>query len=356
MEIMLISYGDIGFDGRLRSLISVFSQIGRVHSITRGSVPPNEISKVCNTSYSKFVSEAICFAKNIKKIDWLVLDNRKATIPGLIIQKKYHPTIVIQDCRELYLINEVKHFTGKVGCIFEKMMVKKANIVICANQDRAKIMQREYELQREPLTYENLRQLKYDSMEGMEFAKKRIDHFIHDGEYRIVSSSGCSVKRTNDILVQNLSKVEKPCRLFLIGESETKDVETVKGIINEKHLSNVEILGRLNQNELKYLISQSHIGVVNYGQYDTNNRLCASGKLYEFLYEGIPVVTTTNPPLKTICDKYGIGIADDSYSDGINKIINSYTDYKKRVEQYVRNNGINENDSKLIADIKNSIE
>ena len=352
MEILLISYGDIDFDGRLRSLINVFSRIGNVHSFTRGSESANEISKVCNVSYAKFIVEAIQFANGISKIDWMVLDNRKACIPGMIIQRRYHPTLTIQDCRELYLIREVDYLTGKLGCVFEKKMIKKADIVICANKERARIMQKEYKLINEPITYENLRQLHYESAEHLDAAMKRLDKYLHEGEYRIISSSGCSLKRTNDVLVKNLPKVRKKCRLFLVGDNTKEEEKAIKQIIKSQHLSNVEILGRLNQTELKYLISKSHIGIVNYGQYDTNNRLCASGKMYEFLYEGIPVVTTTNPPLKRLCRIAEIGVADDDYVNGINAILDEYELYKNKVDLYIKEHTIEKNDLELITELK----
>ena len=351
MKILLISYGDIGFDGRLRSLINVFSQMGEVYAFSRGSVPLNEISKICNLPYTKFIGEAIRFAKKIDKIDWLVLDNRKATIPGLLIKKKYKPNIVIQDCRELYLINEVKHLTGKIGCVFEKMMVKRSDIVICANQERCEIMQREYKLDKTPISYENLRKLEFESDEALGLAKKKLDPFIIEDEIRILSSSGCSIKRTNDVLVRNLNKVQEKCRLFLVGDSTSDEKQAIESIVEEMKVDNVEILGRLNQTELKYLISHCHIGIVNYGQYDTNNRLCASGKLYEFLYEGIPVVTTTNPPLKRICETYNVGVCDDEYYNGINTVLGDYDSYILAIKKYTENFTVEMNDDKLIKDI-----
>ena len=351
MKILLISYGDIDFDGRLRSLISVFSKIGEVRSLTRGRHPFNDISQTTNSAYSKFILEAIRFAKHVGEVDLLVLDNRKATIPGRIIQMLNKPHYTIQDCRELYLFNEVRHLTGRIGCIFERMMARKADIVICANQERCTIMQKTYKLKRAPIPYENLRSLKYESEESLIKAKRRLDSYIHKGEYRIVSSSGCSVERTNDILVKNIKRVDKKCRLFLVGDSTGKDKKIIESIINRKQLKNIVILGRLDQTELKYLISRCHLGIVNYGQYDTNNKYCASGKLYEFLYEGLPVVTTTNPPLKRLCDKYGIGVADDAYYIGINHIVEDYHQYKERVASFVENNTVIDNDNKLLTTI-----
>lgn len=354
-RVLLISYGDYDYDGRLRCLIDVFSQIGTIYCFTRGKTSYNKSSKVYNQSYIRFVFSAIKFAKAVGKIDCLVLDNRKATIPGLIIKKILHPSKVIQDCRELYILTEVKHLTGKIGCLFEEYMVKRADVVICANKERAHIMKRIYKLDMLPIVYENLRQLQYESNETKKKAEEKLSQYIKEGEIRIISTSGCSVQRTNDVLVRNLDKVEKPCRLFLVGDSSPEDIATIKKIIKDKKLNNVEIVGRLNQSELKWLISKSHIGIVNYGQYDANNKYCASGKMYEYLYEGIPVLTTTNPPLLNICKKYAVGISDDQYADAINEIIANYDYYIFNVQAFINRFSIGSNNHMLVSKIREII-
>ena len=356
MNILLISYGDLDYDGRLRSLLTVFNSMGEVYSFTRGSQPFNENSVVDNVKYIKFIKDATSYAKGFHQIDLLVLDNRKATIPGFLIKRANRPSIIVQDCRELYLIKEVKHLTGKIGCLFEKRMARSADVVICANQERAEIMRKEYGLSRLPLTYENLRRLEYSSADGKKNAADKLDAFIKDDEYRIVSSSGCSISRTNDVLVRNLHNVDYKCHLFLVGASDKEDEEIIRGLVNKNSDTKVTILGQLNQDELKYLIQRSHIGIVNYGQYDTNNRLCASGKLYEFLYEGKPVVTTTNPPLKRICETEGIGIADDEYASAINMIIDRYDEYKERVKEFIDDHTIDSNDAVLRESLQSAIE
>ena len=212
-------------------------------------------------------------------------------------------------------------------------------------------MQREYSLRSLPLTYENLRKLEYSSEFGRREAEKKISPYLQEGEIRLVSSSGCSVSRTNDVLVRNLGRVSKKCRLYLVGNSDLADERTIRRLISDNDLQNITLLGQLNQDELKYLISQSDIGIVNYGQYDTNNRLCASGKLYEFLYEGKPVVTTTNPPLKRICDEEGIGVSDDEYFRGINKITDEYDAFSERVVKYTHTHTICDNDRALCESI-----
>ena len=351
MNILLISYGDVEYDGRLRSLISVFERLGSVYSFTRGEKLITKQGVLCNTSYLVFIKKAVSYAKSLGGIDLLVLDNRKATIPGMIIQRICSPKYTIQDCRELYLFKEVNHMSGKVGCIFERAMARKADIVICANSERALIMQQEYALSQTPLVYENLRKLKYSSSEAKESAKEKIDRLLEDGTIRIISSSGCSISRTNDVLVESLKQVQKKCQLFLVGDSKSEEKEHILQLASQDTENSICILDKLNQDELKYLIEKCHIGIVNYGQYDTNNKLCASGKVYEFLYEGKPVVTTTNPPLKRMCEEWEIGIADDHYYNGLNMVIEHYLEYCEKVARYTAVHTVEKNDDAFYKDL-----
>ncbi|MDY3110350.1 MAG: glycosyltransferase, partial [Lachnospiraceae bacterium] len=181
--------------------------------------------------------------------------------------------------------------------------------------------------------------------------EKKFKPYIKEDEIRILSTSGCIVSRTSDVLVQNIDRVEKKCRLILVGENTGKDRELIDKIIAEKGMKNVSILGKVNQDELKYLINNCHIGIVNYNQNDFNNKFCASGKLYEFIYEGIPVVTTTNPPLKNLCDKYNIGVSDDLYADGINKVMSNYDFYKDNATAFGKKNTVEQNNKQLERDI-----
>ena len=353
MKILLLSYGDYDYDGRLRELMRVFSSLGQMSAFTRGSIPLNDSHEIYQgAGYAGFIREAVAYGKRLGSVDVLVLDNRKAVIPGLILRTLLRPGVMVQDCRELYLPSEVKHFAGKAGCFFEKLGIHKADVLICANQDRARFMKERYHLKKEPLVYENLRQLEYSGGEARDAQAEKFSRFLHEGELRLITTSGCSVSRTNDVLVRNLKQIEHPCRLFMVGENLPADQQAIERIIAEEGLENVEILGRLNQDELKYLISVCHIGIVNYHQKDHNNRYCASGKLFEFIYEGIPVVTTTNPPLARLCEEYGIGIADDHYAGAVNAIAADFPAYRAHVAEFARTHTVQANNDRLRQELQ----
>ena len=69
----------------------------------------------------------------------------------------------------------------------------------------------------------------------------------------------------------------------------------------------------------------------------------------------MPVVTTTNPPLKRICDESGVGVADDEYAEGINTVLANYEAFKRNIETFVIDNSIKGNDEKLISEISKII-
>lgn len=357
MKIFLISYGDFDYDGRLRELMKVFAQLGELSAFTRGSMPISAKHTIYTGSgYAGFIMQAIQCAKKEAQIDVLVLDNRKAVIPGLVVRVLIRPKAMVQDCRELYVSRDVHHLAGKIGCFFEKLCIQRADVVICANQERAQFMKGMYRLQDTPLVYENLRKLEYSDEQAEIAQAEKFAPLIRADEFRIIATDGCSVSRTNDVLVRQMKNVHAKCRLLLVGNSTLADRQVIESIIAEQQMDNVEILGQLNQNELKYLISQSHIGIVSYHQKDLNNKFCASGKIFEFLYEGIPVVTSTNPPLTRLCEENGIGAADDNYTSGICRVISNYAEYRHKVATFAQMHTVEQNNAALATELKKRLQ
>lgn len=362
MNILFLSYGRYEYDGRQRELIKVCKQLGKTYYLTCAGPDfvPAEPEHFCfrDTSrgaYLSFVRRAVGLFEELGNIDVVFADNRKATVPALRIKSRHPHVRIIQDARELYLRSEMTSFTSRVGCVFEEKLYKKADVVIAANEYRARRMVQEYSLQKKPLVYENLRRLAYSPDADMEQLAQRFRGLLEGDGWRIISTSGCSLQRTNDKLVEAMGKVHEPCTLFLVGGSTAQEKAGIEEIIRANDLHCVHILGQLGQNELKYLIDRCHIGIVNYGQYDSNNMYCASGKLYEFLYEGKPVVTTTNPPLLDLCRKWSVGEASDAYADAIDKVTGAYDAYCQRVQQAVQSMCIEDNNQKLVNELKQAL-
>lgn len=354
MEILFISCGNMDYDGRLRELVKVCRELGNVTLFSYGSEKmfPGHHVYDSGVGYKDFIGNTVKAARDVKA-DVIFADNRRATIPALLINRK-KKAVLIQDCRELYDSKQFKELFNKIGCIAERHCAKKADILICANSFRADYMEKHWGTKR-PIVFENVRKLEYDENK-IGKAEELISPYISDDEMRIVSTYGCSVDRTNDVLVRNINKIDGKVKLFLVGSSGKEDEETIRKIVAEQEAEDkVVILPQMDQTELKYLISRSHIGVVNYNQKDLNNKYCASGKIYEFLYEGLPVITTTNPPLKKICDDHHVGEADDQYFNGINRILKDYESYRNAVKTYIGSHRIEDNNAALKESLRREL-
>lgn len=362
-NVLFISYGDIEYDGRLRELIKISESLGTTTIITTTNENNNKVKKYHKTiknggifSYLSFILFSIQVSIKVDKTDILFLDNRKAIIPGIIIKRLKKPGYIIQDVRELYLKNEVNYLSGKIGCILEQHMLKKTDIIISANDYRAKIMEEHFKLKSKPLVYENLRKLEYTTDVNLQAIEEKYGHYFTRDTIRIISTSGCIISRTNDVLVKAMEKLGEGYELFLVGQCLDKDYKIIKQIMKESKIDNVNIINKLGLNELKYFINNSHIGIVNYHQKDLNNKYCASGKLYEFAFDGLPVVTTENIPLKDLCNKYGIGVSDNQYVNGIKKVKENYSYYKENVLRFTNNNKVLKNNDLLIKTINKLLQ
>lgn len=363
MNILLISYGIKEYDGRLSELYKVAKQMGNVTLVCCGNnlsmVPEENIVEINSKKYLSprvyvaFVYRCLQAAVKMKNIDILISDNLFAAIPSLLIRKLSNPTHIVQDVRELYSIKDITSKAGRLFCKYEIALMHKADVVMCANEQRADIMQDNYKLEEKPLVFENIRFLdgRFDSEK---LDEKYAGYFNY--KVNIVSTGGVSVLRTTDKLVYAMSKLPKDYGLFIIGGGASEDKKIIQKIIDKYKLNNVHLIEKIPLAELKYIVRRCDIGIVNYHKRDLNNKYCASGKVYEYLAEGLPIVTTENIPLKIFSEKYNLGAADDDFYNGIIKVSNSIDQYKERVTKYISSISVDKYNSKIANSVLDTLK
>lgn len=360
MKILAISYDSFVYDGRIRELISAMKELGEVIYITRATEgeTEQEASHILyrGRGYSNFILFVCQQMQKVGRQDVILIDNRKGIIPGYLAKKLAGAKYVVQDCRELYSMKSAAGIPGKIGCFVEKIFTRRSDVVIAANVFRAKAMVKMFRLKDTPLSYENVHRLEYTSEEKFNQIEEECREFFKEEKFRIVSTSGCDISRLTGDIVRAMKGLGSRYELLLIGESSEKDENAVRAMIRGLGLTNVKILPRMDHDHLKYFIDNCQVGMVTYHQRDLNNKYCASGKIYEFLFEGKPIVTSTNPPLKEFCRKYKVGQATDNFEEGIRSISDNYGRWTDAAQRFCRQDHVENSNLVLAEQIRKRLE
>lgn len=358
MKTLVVSWTNLKYDGRTRSLIDVFGSFSDLIVISGTNGSTELTSKgitINNENYFQFVREAINYCKRLNTVDCMLIDNRRAIIPANKIRRMLSPKVTVYDARELYIKKEMKTLSSKIVCDFEKRMIKSADCVICANEERRSIMHEIYGDEIKIFVFDNFRKLEYSSSVNFTELSTKFDYLFIADKFKIVSSAGCNINRDTIKLVKAVNELQNNCLLFLVGCVDGKDKNTITSLIHEIGATNIVLIPKVDSDSLKYILSNSDIGVAMYNKVDTNNYYCSSGKVFEYAYEGIPVAASDNPPLRRTVEKYGIGECDEEIGKAILKICNDYSRYKINVQNFIYSRVVEKEAAKFTSLMKDFI-
>lgn len=359
INILIISYGIKEYDGRLKELYNACKTVGKTTLLSCGlEESENENEEIIQLNGREYLSKNLYFEfffKALKKailvrndIDIILIDNMFASIPGIIFKFFFRKKFLVQDVRELYFVETSKSYSEKLFVFFEAKLMKQSNLVISANSERAQIMRDKYSLKKLPITYENIRVLD-GSYDEEELENKYKGWFT--SKYNILSTGGLSIKRGTDKLILAMKKLSDEYKLYVVGSGTDEDKSIINNKLEQNDINNVVLIDRVPLNELKYIVKKCQIGIVNYHQNDLNNQYCASGKIYEYIAEGLPIVTTENIPLMNFCRITGTGEADNEFYKGIIKVSQNYDFYKEKVAIFLEQFSVEKNNEKLASKI-----
>lgn len=337
MNVLFMTHHRTSSDGRTNSLVKIIDGQESLFVMSPDSRfwADNLLARVRLASY--------LIKQN--SIDCLFIDNRQATIEGLILKLFFPKMHIIQDSRELYEFGLSMSLKSNIGTMFERIMMKLASVVICANSYRANYMKEKFYVK--PFVYENIRKL--PEIKGcVEEYSDKYKWLIDEDKDIIIVTSGFSKERLSDKLLVDFKKIQSKFILLYVGDESYKDERLRRSIIADECLYNVYNIKRVPPNELRYLISLAKIGIVSYNQNDFNNKYCASGKIYEFLFQNKPVVTSLNPPLLDICKKYEVGIACSDFAKGILYVNEHYGEFTYNIDRLIDESLIYDNEKNVI--------
>lgn len=250
------------------------------------------------------------------------------------IKKHYPETKIVFDQSELEIDRKVTGLkTAFLKCcdLFGKNAVKQCDLFISANEERAIISKKYYNLDCKYIAFDNMHKIKEDNV-GYEFFDK-YKHIFSNDKLVIVYGGGIAIDRGTFDLINAVKNNDK--LYLLVAGSEWNNLPKFNDVIVQDAIDNVEYVGYVSRREWGYIMKNASASVVFYDPtISLNFKYCASGKGYESLFMGVPLICSENPPLISLCEKYKCGVCNSDMGIAVKKLLDNYEYYKKNALEF----------------------
>lgn len=228
---------------------------------------------------------------------------------------------LVYDAYEFIIPDKFKTYSYRDRCwyILERWTVKRADFIIAANRVRAKLMAEHYRLLKVPVAIRNI-----PPMPHSKFSDKEV--LIHypilrrdkDDKIILVYQGYINLDRGIGNFVDAMKYLDKRFFLLIIGSGPDLDVLKIR-VAKAGLRKRVLFTGRIPRVDLYDVLRMCDIGILTYSKIGINNVYCSPNKIYEYAQAYLPVITTDQPPLRSIIDQYYIGAYISDSNNKYNK-------------------------------------
>lgn len=185
-----------------------------------------------------------------------------------------------------------------------RFLLRRADAVICASEERADIMLSDYGVRERPLPIINV-----TPRAGLETGEPAVlppGTDFPDDAVRIVYQGGLTIGRGLAVLVEALTHLPPSHVLIVVGDGA--DRPAIEGRIADLGLqSRVALVGRVPADRVPAYMALGHVGVVIYQNTCRNNYYCAPNKLYDYCAVDVPVVGSDFSGVRSVVESFGVG-------------------------------------------------
>jgi len=252
-------------------------------------------------------------------------------IPFIRLLHKNKP--IVYDSSEFYPLYELRNknlsfiikMKSFILAICEKCFIRKADLIIAANAERASIMKKYYKIKKDITIYDNMHYIadEYNSI----ICEEKYSQLFNHGRFVILNAGGIANDRYIYEIADAVANLGDDYVLLIAGGGTDKEISQFEK--KYMNIQNIKYLGFVPRSELKFLIQKVDICFTGFKPVSINNIYCASGKTYESLMEGTPILCSENPPLKRLCKDFDVGICCNNFASAIKQMRSNYEFYKK---------------------------
>jgi glycosyltransferase involved in cell wall biosynthesis len=190
--------------------------------------------------------------------------------------------------------------------LMERLTIKKADLVIAANEERAEMMKKYYCLATMPQVVRNIPQPLVHHVDDEKIFEEypQFKESIKS-KIMIVYQGDMDLQRGISYFISAMKHLDANYRLLMIGNGP--DLDELKKITSKENVADkVIFFGKVPRTILYAILKICKIGIITYSNEILNHRYCAPNKIFEYAYMNIPVVSTCQPFIKKNSEKISL--------------------------------------------------
>lgn len=255
------------------------------------------------------------------KPDLVHVQDSAVVLPALLFSFLRPDVPLIYDDHEIP--NENEGFGKRSLNRLELNLMRRANYIIHANQERLELMNSKYKIKTPSTFFLNLPYFDNEAVKMNDASKENlglIDESLKQGVKFIMHQGVITKQRGREILGTFASQLSDGYKILLLGGSEIDFERFIEetGTSSEKFF----FVGNVHYSELPFFWKKVIASIIIYLPTYMNNRLCAPNRFYLSVHTGVPVIVNkSNPVLKNFVEKYNCGyFIEDVTNDNLEKI------------------------------------
>ncbi len=191
--------------------------------------------------------------------------------------------------------------------LLERWIVRRTGLVIVPEENRARIMFEEYGARAAPAVVRNIPA----AAGGIQRGSALREELGLSADATIVLYQGLvSGTRCLSELAHSAAALPPQFHIVIIGEGDARLQSELADIAADSR-GRLHLLPWMPPDKLRAFTASADVGVLLYRNNGRNNYFAAPNKLYEYLFAGLPLVSSAFPGLQAIVEGGGFGVCAD---------------------------------------------
>jgi glycosyltransferase involved in cell wall biosynthesis len=217
--------------------------------------------------------------------------------------KKRRPALrLVFDNNELHIESFGLGFKSLIWSPIHNHAVRRCDVIFHAEVNRMAHFKKHYPGSKKPQqVIENF----------PSFREELPDRAPPEDDVRIIYLGGFGEGRFTFEIIDAFASLSPSVQLDIVGSGRPEFVAKVSKHLESLGVKHVRILPEVPYAQIPKLLESYHIGVALYRNDNLNNYYCAPNKVYDYLMNGMPVITNRYPGLVSVIEENRVGSCID---------------------------------------------